>query len=283
MNVVLVCNHELKVGQLEFFKKTCSKIIIRGNQGFDFGGYKDAIMHLKSTASCSRLIIMNDSVFFSKFGLEGMVQRLLGPEDVVASYENWIDNEHHHIQSFCLSVSGYVFKTKNFSEFWENYIPINNRVYAIECGEKKLSRAILNDARDSHVIYSVASLYEKLRQLDDPLNEQLFLLPFPWRDNILRICENRSNNFMAMKVSELINVTSPIHSGAYYFPALLQSPLFKKDLVYRHRFEFWEVETWANHLMRKEDAEEYLAILRKKGDKHVLSKSDQSKYNLGIK
>ncbi|MBB2204101.1 rhamnan synthesis F family protein [Gluconacetobacter takamatsuzukensis] len=281
INTILVCNHEMTPEQKDFFQNNCATIVFRGNQGFDFGAYKDAIQSLRKPVS--RLIIMNDSVFFSPAGLKQMIRRLLGPEDVIAAYENWSGSEHHHLQSFCLSVSGHVFNSRSFRQFWKDYIPINNRIYAIEYGEKKLSQAMLNAARDTHVIYSVSALYKELLNTHLPIREKPFQLPRPWRDLIFEIDEKEPYESVATKAVELINVTSPIHAGAYYFPAALGSPLFKKDLVYRHRFDFWEVETWISDLMSTDDADEYLTILRKRGDENKLSRLDRIKYDLGIK
>ncbi|MBB2171163.1 rhamnan synthesis F family protein [Gluconacetobacter asukensis] len=281
VNIILACNHEMTITQKEFFIENCSAIIFRGNQGFDFGAYKDAIQYLDRPVS--RLIIMNDSVFFSSHGLKEMIQRLLGPEDVIAAYENWSGTEHHHLQSFCLSVSGHVFNARSFRQFWNTYIPVNNRVYAIEHGEKKLSQAILNAARDTHVIYSVSALYKKLKDKKLPLREEPFLLPRPWRDRIFETDHTEPYDYIATKTVELINITSPIHAGAYYFPSALGSPLFKKDIVYRHRFDFWEVETWIPDIMSEDDADEYLTILRKRGDENKLSRLDRIKYDLGVK
>ncbi|GAA4474575.1 hypothetical protein GCM10023157_01930 [Gluconacetobacter asukensis] len=208
---------------------------------------------------------------------------MLGPEDVIAAYENWSGTEHHHLQSFCLSVSGHVFNARSFRQFWNTYIPVNNRVYAIEHGEKKLSQAILNAARDTHVIYSVSALYKKLKDKKLPLREEPFLLPRPWRDRIFETDHTEPYDYIATKTVELINITSPIHAGAYYFPSALGSPLFKKDIVYRHRFDFWEVETWIPDIMSEDDADEYLTILRKRGDENKLSRLDRIKYDLGVK
>ena len=284
VNVILAVNHNLTDAQLAYFKANCYAVILRGNQGFDFGGYKDVIRYMKERrVEPSRLIIMNDSLFFGSAGLREMISRLLGPEDVISSYENWSGAEHHHLQSFCISLSDYVYRSQSFEKFWRDYIPINNRIFAIEQGEKKLSAALLAYARTTHVVFSTSMLHDALLKEEVPFREELFTLPQPWRVWIDQADNSKPYEHLVRMIAELVNSTSPIHAGAYYFPKMLKSPLLKKDLVYRHRFDFWEVERWAPRILSEDEVEEYLTILRKKGDENKLSKTDIAKYRIGAK
>ncbi len=78
----------------------------RRNKGLDFGAYKDAVLKLmQDEASISRLLILNDSVYVVRDGLDKLLEELLSDEyPVVAAYENW--ELHYHFQSFCLALSG---------------------------------------------------------------------------------------------------------------------------------------------------------------------------------
>jgi hypothetical protein len=103
-NVILVVNHELSAERLLDLKSRCSRIIIRNNAGLDFGGYRDATLHLLENENPVRLLYLNDSVYFFKKGLTQLFQELAGSEaDVAGSFENW--QHSYHIQSFCFSVS----------------------------------------------------------------------------------------------------------------------------------------------------------------------------------
>ena len=283
VNVMIMCNHELAPKQLEFFKGMTHSIILRNNQGFDFGAFKDAVKHLRDgDFEVDRLLIMNDSVFYSSVGLDSLVSHLLGIEDAISAYENW--GEDHHMQSFAMSLSSEILESEPFNNFWNSYIPVNNRVHAIDSGEKVLSRAVLEAARTSRVIYNASELEAALLEQPEEFGERLIVFAQPWRGHIEAM--DRSEMPWAAQVNKFIdfvNVTSPIHSGAYLFPKFLQSPIYKKDIVYRSRFQFWEVQSWIQGLMPEEEIEEYLDILRKKGDPSGLSGEDKYRYSVGSK
>ncbi|MCL7939246.1 rhamnan synthesis F family protein [Halomonas sp. ATCH28] len=285
VNVMLVCNHTLSEEQEEFFLRNCKELILRNNQGFDFGAYKDAISYIyESNVELDRLLLMNDSVYYSSNGLSSFVKELLKDIDAIAAYENWSLSEGHHLQSFCVSISNHVFQSKGFREFWKNYVPINNRIYAIENGEKKLSKAIAESARSSYVVYSVSKMYDKLKQEPvEKVGEILSFLPRPWRGAIDQEKYSKSAGYRVEVITNILNNTSPIHAGAFLFPYFLNSPLYKKDIVYRSRFPFWEVEYITSNLLQEREFCEYINALRKKGDSSELSFGDKIKFNVGVK
>jgi Rhamnan synthesis protein F len=330
INTILVVNHELSDQQNQFMQQFCHTVLLRGNQGFDFGGFKDAVNWMfQSHIDPSRLLFMNDSNFFAQRGLANFVDQLKGPEDVIAAFENW--GEGYHLQSFALSVSGEVFRAKAFAEYWRKYLPSNNRLLAIEHGEKKLSKALLKTAGSSRVIYPVSALHDRiLATHDDPYTNSISICQ-PWRAGLLKELsrlrgeeasyewpynwqlpgssaaskkiamslpphsgvtsstggkELTKPEYVAQRVAklcELLNVTSPIHSGAYYFPKYLNSPLYKKDLVYRGRFAFWEIEAWAAELLTREEHSEFMSILRSKADYSTLVGFDKTRFRHGMK
>lgn len=294
VNVVLVCNHELSSEQTGFFEVNCHSLICRTNQGFDFGAYKDAVSFLsKSEFQVDRLGLMNDSVFYASSGLEDLVKLLYSSdEDCVAAFENW--GEGHHIQSFCLSVSGDVFRSQQFQTFWRNYVPINNRRYAIEYGEKKLSSSILSSANSSSVIYSVSKLPQAdlLSKLEYHRNS--IWVPATWRsitggwgkfikDGVVAERDEQELKEFSIDFLNILNATSPVHAGAYVFPKLLGCPIYKKDLVYRGRFNFWEIEVWLAELLPPDELLELLHLLRSKSVADRLGFWDRVKYNVGVK
>ena len=284
VNVVILCNHPLSPAQRDWLGPRCHTLIVRDNQGFDFGAWKDGVAFLREKRlPVGRLVLMNDSVFFAERGLTAMITRMLGDEDIVAAFENWSPAEDHHIQSFALALSGAVVASPSFRAFWDGYVPVNNRIYAIERGEKLLSRAVLAAARTTHVMFSAAALNARLTQHPGPLFEPIVRLPNPWRAMVASNGHEIPRDRAATHVTEIINITSPIHAGAYWFPRLLDAPLFKKDLVYRNRFAFWEVESWLGELLPPDEAEEFLTVLQKKGDASQLSGLDRLKLRIGVK
>lgn len=322
VQIVLVANHPLSDEQAAFFGECCHTVLVRGNQGFDFGCYKDAVQYLvRNEFQPRRLLILNDSVFYSSRGLTDFVSALLGPEDVIASYENW--GQCYHFQSFALSIDAAVYQSAAFRGFWKSYVPSNCRRLAIEFGEMKLSQALLDAARSTRVVYSVSALSGILRETassEDIESAEYFTIP--WKHTVTdklnavnsRMMEFIESNagapsrepcgegadagggaghpqdqqlsrFHERKVSivcDYLNQSSTVHSGAYFFARFQHSPLYKKDLVYRQQFRFWEIADWAGNMLPEAEYVDYLTLLRKKGDHRALGLLDLLKYRSGI-
>lgn len=281
VNTILVNNHPLSETQRAFFRTHCHTLIQRGNQGFDFGCYKDAVKFIDEKGLCpDRLMILNDSVFFAARGLDDFVEALNGHQDVIAAYENW--GEDYHLQSFALSVSRDVITSETFQNFWKAYIPSNNRVLAIDQGEKGLTYAILEASKSTKVIYSVDQLYSEMLKTDN-VDEPMLntVVCQPWRGSLKTNPINSKDRII--ELCGFIAKTSTIHSGAFFFPNYMASPLYKKDLVYRGRYQLWEVAAWLETIMSAEERAQFLNLLRLKGDASQLSKMDRFKFRHGLK
>lgn len=281
--IVIITNTRLSALQKEIFSEYAIRVVTRGNTGFDFGCYKDFFnVVLPDYSEVTRVIILNDSVYYIEKGMSDFVLGLLGPEDVIAPFENW--GEGHHIQSFCVSCASSVVENNNFKKFWREYIPVNNRLYAIENGEKLLTSALLASARSTKILYPVADLALELRQdfaagVDKSLRSET--IPEPWRGYV--ISGGHDNLTPIERLEGVIGRTSPIHAGAFFFPYYLDVPMIKKDIVYRGRFSFWEVELWSGEIMSDAERNEFLNGVRKKRDFSALSPKDKLKFQIGVK
>lgn len=284
VQTILLCNHGLSDTQRDLMAQHCHSFVERGNRGFDFGAYKDGVHLLREKGySPSRLVFLNDSVFYRQAGLDTFVEGLLEDHDAVAAFENW--GEGHHLQSFALSVSARVFHAKAFQTFWRDYRPVDNRIHAIESGEKMLSDAILSAAGTSKVLYSTSALFAALESADAHESLEAIHIPILWRKEMegkLGPDEERSSALLR-EVIDIVSRTSPIHAGAYLFPRYLDVPLFKKDLVYRERFKFWELDHWARELLGEQEHSELLSLIRRRGDFKRLKPYDRRRYNIGVK
>ncbi len=162
VNTTVVSNEKLSPEQLATLKPLCAEVLVRGNKGFDFGAYKDAVLRLmKDKASVSRLLILNDSVYVFRRGLDDLLDALLSEDTpIVAAHENW--EKHYHFQSFCLGLSGELLRDPKVEKFWRQYRPISIRRWCIDQGEVKLSLAIRKAAASFKVVYSINDLLDVL-------------------------------------------------------------------------------------------------------------------------
>lgn len=118
--------------------------IERRNFGRDFGSYQDGFLHLfKSGAAdrCPRLIMCNDSVYYTRDRLGRFLTDLRDCEtEVLGSTENF--EYEYHLGSFCISMSGDILRHKTFRDFWKDYRLTDVRPRVIQKGEMALSAVL---------------------------------------------------------------------------------------------------------------------------------------------
>lgn len=282
VHVCLIANHDLSSKQMEAFEGIAAEIVERDNQGGDFGAWQEMVRDIAARdVAPDRAIFLNDSVFFASPGLADFVERLLSGAEATFAFENWA--EDYHLQSFAFALSGDVFSHPAVQRFWRTYRPINNRIHAIETGEKGLSAAVHDAARDIEVIYSVKRLAETL-EANGAFEADIVTLPKTWRrraDYVLGRAEATPFG-RARTVARIVTQTSPIHAGAFFFPRYLNCPLYKKDLVIRERFDFWEIEHWTEGLLPDDERREYLADLRVRGEPRMLPSMQRRRIAVGL-
>ena len=118
--------------------------IERPNYGRDFGSYKSGLLHMyrqRWNETCPRLLLMNDSVFYTSNGLESFLVELQQVnKEVAGATENHL--YEHHLGSFCISMHGKIIRQEAFKRFWLDYKNSEIRPTVIKNGEFKLSRCL---------------------------------------------------------------------------------------------------------------------------------------------
>jgi len=282
VNVLLVVNHPLTEDRLKELKARCHTIMLRDNTGADIGGYKDASQYLKEDITITRVIYLNDSVYYFKKRLKELFSRLARDDaDVCSAFENV--QIHYHFQSFCLSVSGELFRHSNFQRFWKRYLPANIRRWAINRGEVGLTKqAIIPIAKTINIIYKVDELRKKLEQLS---SDELLLcerqLPIPLRKNFNNIGYIPAT-LMPAEITFKIAAFSQIHSGAFLFMTFAECPLMKRDLIFRDLYMLHEVEYFLRQMDNHKHIPEIMTDMRKKGSGQYLGRLDRWKFRFGM-
>lgn len=297
VNTTVVSNEKLSAEQLATLKPLCAEVLIRGNKGLDFGAYKDAILHLmKDNDSISRLLILNDSVYVFRRGLDELIDALLTEgAQMVAAQENW--EKHYHFQSFCLALSGELLRDPKVQKFWRQYRPISIRRWCIDQGEVKLSLAIRKAASSFKVVYSINDLLDVLSDNADwatllqykefvprelrksyPKDDVLSMLRTP--DPAERVIVLRR---LKERLSELFMRRAQSHTGAFFFPKFLSSPTLKRDIVYRELFTVYEVERMLRELGYTEEMQSITDEIRKRGTARHLRGLNKRRYRLGLR
>jgi hypothetical protein len=147
----------------------------RPNYGRDFGSYKDAILwafkNLKDQMPLfKRLLILNDSVFYSRNDLQQFFSNLTESQSPV--YGATINYQKiPHIGSFCLSVTKEVIQNKKFKKYWKKYRKTDLRAHTIKYGELALSRLLAKISPGDPPLEVLFSGHEITRRLQE--DEQL--------------------------------------------------------------------------------------------------------------
>ena len=114
--VTAVNTKKLDTENIEIAKKYFGKYIERFNYGRDFSSYKTGVKSFyrdNGDQKSVKLLFLNDSVFYSKRGLDEWVKELINSEIPVTGTTENLEVEHH-IGSFTLAVMKSVFMQKRF-------------------------------------------------------------------------------------------------------------------------------------------------------------------------
>ncbi|WP_298802784.1 rhamnan synthesis F family protein [uncultured Lentibacter sp.] len=134
----------LKLGDPSALQGLVDCYIERPNFGRDFGSYKTGFLHIFKNnwqESCPRLLMINDSVFFSAERMPKFLNDMMTSEiEVLGSTENY--EIEYHLGSFCIAMSQSVLKKPIFQKYWKNYRLTDVRPRVIKRGEMKLSKTL---------------------------------------------------------------------------------------------------------------------------------------------
>lgn len=144
LGVYTVCVNTLKLDNPEQDNKLIDCYIERYNFGRDFGSYKAGFMHLYKRRwheICPRLLVLNDSLFYSRNNQANFIETLLQTEvEVLGATEN--HEIEHHLGSFCLSLDGSIVRKDRLRTYWKKYSSSDVRPVVIKRGEMKLSKTL---------------------------------------------------------------------------------------------------------------------------------------------
>lgn len=264
-NTIIIANHALSTDQLSYLKQLSHTILIRDNTGFDIGGYRDATLHLANSGTKpERVIYMNDSVYYFKEGLTDLFRRLKNSKsDICGTFENW--EFYYHIQSFCFSVSGKLFLHSQFQKFWNNYLPVNSRLWAIQQGEVGIAQAVIKICDNIDIVYRAKDLKSHLLALD----EETLLDVSRQQCRPVRISPDAFKEAhritIANDILERTTRRSQIHTSGFLYKKFLGSPLVKRDIVFKLEFSLDEVEEFLHDHATIDNIDSIMSDLRKKG------------------
>jgi hypothetical protein len=142
--------------------------IEKHNFGRDFSSYQAGFLHLYARgweATCPRLLMLNDSVFYCSQRTPKFVADLFDSEvEALGATENF--EIEHHLGSFCIAMAGRVVAHQRMKRYWQSYRNTDIRPKVIARGEMKLSKTlkrVVASEDQFRALYSVARFAEAVR------------------------------------------------------------------------------------------------------------------------
>jgi hypothetical protein len=177
LGIYIIGINSLKLTRPDDYLNYMDCYIERYNFGRDFGSYKSGFGYIYANGlaeKCPRLLMINDSVFFSRKHISKFLQDMFAEDfEVLGATENF--EIEYHLGSFCIAMNGSVLNKHNLKKYWKTYKCSDVRPTVIKTGEMKLSR-VLKGAVSS--LESFRSLYDtahvaKVLQLNTDLLDEL--------------------------------------------------------------------------------------------------------------
>lgn len=168
LGVYVIGVNTLKLSSPDDYRDVMDCYIERYNFGRDFGSYKSGFNYLYSQGiaeECPRLLMINDSLFFSKKHMSSFLQDMFSLNaEVLGSTENF--EIEHHLGSFCIAISNSVLNHKKLKDYWRSYRCSDIRPVVIKTGEMKLSkvlRSVVSNVGGFRSLYDTAHVAKVLK------------------------------------------------------------------------------------------------------------------------
>lgn len=214
---LVVSNSPLSSSDLESLREHAHLILERPNSGYDFGGYRDGVLHLLDKGIYpENLVLLNDSVWFPvkkncNF-LEQVKNERADLFGIVYSERVGKPNKAH-LQSYFYNFKKDLIQDPSFRRFWEKMFFSNNKFLVIRLCEMKLTQYFKSRGFSVAWLYNHESLDNALKslsksefkmivkyqmQVDEKHSEILAevlnskLIGDDWRQEIKRLIENKT-------------------------------------------------------------------------------------------
>lgn len=128
--------------------------------GRDFGVWKHLILWLRSDIhnynNVDALLLANDSLYFTRQTSE-LIREIEGsPHSWSCLYESFVP--FYHPQSFFLLFKRPSLQLSAFSDFWRNYVPLENRRHLISKGEINLGQVMTKTSGAPYCMFNASKI-----------------------------------------------------------------------------------------------------------------------------
>ena len=184
---IVISNHPLPETERTAVIEKCAEYIERPNYGYDFGAYRDGILHtIDHFERLKRLVLLNDSTWYPVhdksnwiLDAERMGHDLVGatsdfglpkidPTKYLCLKWTWsTSNRNFHYGSFALSLSPSLFRSTRFKEFWKSLRLFNDVKNVGLFGEIHFTQWVLRNGFSHNCTCNPKQLNEILHRISD--------------------------------------------------------------------------------------------------------------------
>jgi len=156
IKVVLIVNTNLKHEEIEIPNKLSQNlhgIMIRDNEGYDFGAWAHAYQEIKNK-NIDRLYLINDSIVgpLNDTNYSKMIASIRGLDaDFIGLTKNTLPNLH--LQSFFLVINKKLLQSYQWNSFMNGVLNLPTKQHVIDCYETKLTKHLEELGFNSEVVY----------------------------------------------------------------------------------------------------------------------------------
>lgn len=168
----IVANTPLNDADRNRLARVCWRIMERPNFGYDFGGYREGILHLHAQGLMpERLFLLNDSIWFPLFDESDLIDRLCKLEvDVAAPV--LVRFKHRAGQSFLHSYlmrfSSRALRSEGFLRYWIDLSMSSNKMAVVRGGEKRMAMRMEALGLTTGAIWTTEDVATALVHLPEP-------------------------------------------------------------------------------------------------------------------
>jgi hypothetical protein len=226
---------------MEALKTICAGIIIRKNQGYDFGAWCDGVEHLDlPRPGTEEIIFANDSVFGPLTPLAPMLERIdYARADIWGLTESW--QYRYHLQSFFFAFGPTALKSPAFPKFWRGIKPVPSKLFIIRQYEIGITQQMIRAGLTCAALWPYQSLLEGV---DYQRLEDLIMQSETDTGKVDPILRNR--RLQIIRLRDCISRRVPLNPTADLWRQLLLTgfPFIKRELLRDNPAEVEDLSDW---------------------------------------
>jgi hypothetical protein len=142
-SVLIISNGPLKPEARGALLPHVWRLLERPNLGYDFGGYREAVMHLwDARLGPEELLIMNDSVWVIASAFPAFLARISAMETDVAGTVLRSKKGRRWLESYFFQLRRTALTSPAFRAFWQDYRLVDSKFGVIRQGERDFTVAL---------------------------------------------------------------------------------------------------------------------------------------------